>query len=110
MPGSFYEQLALEYLERRDTLLRILEETGFESNPTRGAYYVMADVSHLGTGDDVEVANRLTKDVGVAVVPGSSFYQDPRDGRCQVRFAFCKKEDTLAEAERRLSRLGPRRT
>ena len=56
MPESFYEQLALEYLERRDTLLRILEETGFESNPTRGAYYVMADVSHLGMGDDVEVA------------------------------------------------------
>jgi histidinol-phosphate/aromatic aminotransferase/cobyric acid decarboxylase-like protein len=50
MPESFYEQLALEYLERRDTLLRILEETGFESNPTRGAYYVMADVSHLGMG------------------------------------------------------------
>ena len=80
MPESFYEQLALEYLERRDTLLRILEETGFESNPTRGAYYVMADVSHLGMGDDVEVANRLTKDVGVAVVPGSSFFSRPELG------------------------------
>ena len=102
MPESFYEQLALEYLERRDTLLRILEETGFESSPTRGAYYVMADVSHLGMGDDVEVANRLTKDVGVAVVPGSSFFSRPELGSHLVRFAFCKKVETLEEAGARL--------
>jgi aminotransferase len=102
MPESFYEQLALEYLERRDTLLRILEETGFESNPTRGAYYVMADVSHLGMGDDVEVANRLTKDVGVAVVPGSSFFSRPELGTHLVRFAFCKRLETLEEAGARL--------
>ena len=102
MPESFYERLALEYLERRDTLLRILEETGFESNPTRGAYYVMADVSHLGIGDDVEVANRLTTDVGVAVVPGSSFFSRPELGAHLVRFAFCKKVETLEEAGARL--------
>ncbi|HJU57379.1 MAG TPA: aminotransferase class I/II-fold pyridoxal phosphate-dependent enzyme [Actinomycetota bacterium] len=102
MPESFYEQLALEYLERRDTLLRILEETGFRADPPRGAYYVMADVSHLGLGDDVEVARHLTKEVGVAVVPGSSFFARPQRGRHLVRFAFCKKLETLEEAGERL--------
>ncbi len=80
MPESYYERTALEYLERRDTLLRILAETGFEADPVRGAYYVMADVSHLDMGDDVEVARRLTEDVGVAVVPGSSFFSRPELG------------------------------
>jgi len=102
MPQSFYDQVAQEYLERRDTLLRILDETGFESNPTRGAYYVMADVSHLGLGDDVEVAMHMTTEVGVAVVPGSSFFGEPEMGRHLVRFAFCKKLETLEEAGARL--------
>jgi aspartate/methionine/tyrosine aminotransferase len=102
MPRSFYDQVAREYLERRDTLLRILDETGFESNPTRGAYYVMADVSHLGLGDDVEVAMHMTTEVGVAVVPGSSFFEEPEMGRHLVRFAFCKKLETLEEAGARL--------
>ncbi len=102
MPESFYDRLALEYLERRDTLLRIFAETGFESHPTRGAYYVMADVSHVGLGDDVEVAHRLTEEVGVAVVPGSSFFSRPELGRHLVRFAFCKRIETLEEAGARL--------
>ena len=102
MPQSFYDEVAREYLERRDTLLRILDETGFESNPTRGAYYVMADVSHLGLGDDVEVAMHMTKEVGVAVVPGSSFFSRPELGKHLVRFAFCKKLETLEEAGARL--------
>ena len=102
MPQSFYDRVAQEYLERRDTLLRILDETGFESNPARGAYYVMADVSHLGLGDDVEVAMHMTKVVGVAVVPGSSFFERPDVGRHLVRFAFCKKLETLEEAGARL--------
>ncbi len=102
MPQSFYDEVAREYLERRDTLLRILDETGFESNPTRGAYYVMADVSHLGLGDDVEAAMQITKEVGVAVVPGSSFFSRPELGKHLVRFAFCKKLETLEEAGARL--------
>jgi len=102
MPESYYERIAEEYLERRDTLMRILAETGFEANPPAGAYYVMADVSHLGKGDDVEVANHLTKDVGVAVVPGSSFFSRPELGAHLVRFAFCKKIETLNEAGERL--------
>ena len=102
MPVSYYERTAHEYLERRDTLMRILAETGFGASPPAGAYYVMADVSHLGKGDDVEVANHLTKDVGVAVVPGSSFFSRPELGAHLIRFAFCKKIETLEEAGRRL--------
>jgi len=102
MPSSYYERTALEYLERRDTLMRILAETGFEASPPAGAYYVMADVSHLGLGDDVRVAHHLTKEVGVAVVPGSSFFSRPELGAHLVRFAFCKKLETLEEAGERL--------
>jgi aminotransferase len=58
----------------------------------------------------VAFARHLVEQIGVAVVPGSSFYQDPAHGRRQVRFAFCKKEETLAEAERRLAKLAPRAT
>jgi len=102
MPESYYERTALEYLERRDALMKILAETGFDASPPAGAYYVMADVSHLGMGDDVEVAHHLTKDVGVAVVPGSSFFSGPELGAHLVRFAFCKRLETLEEAGRRL--------
>jgi aminotransferase len=65
----------------------------------------MTDISGLGWDHDIEFARHLVERVGVAVVPGSSFYQDPASGRRQVRFAFCKKESTMAEAERRLARL-----
>jgi aminotransferase len=102
MPSSYYERTAREYLERRDTLMRILGETGFEASPPAGAYYVMADVSHLGMGDDVKIAHHLTKDVRVAVVPGSSFFSEPKLGAHLVRFAFCKKIETLEEAGERL--------
>ncbi|HET7235707.1 MAG TPA: aminotransferase class I/II-fold pyridoxal phosphate-dependent enzyme [Actinomycetota bacterium] len=102
LPESYYERTAIEYLERRDALMKILAETGFRADPPAGAYYVMADASHLGMGDDVEVAHRLTKDVGVAVVPGSSFFSRPELGAHLVRFAFCKRLETLEEAGRRL--------
>ncbi len=102
LPEAFYARQAEEYRERRDLLMRILSETGFEAEAPQGAYYVMADVSHLGFADDVEAATRLTKDAGVAVVPGSSFFSRPELGRHLVRFAFCKKLETLEEAGRRL--------
>ena len=102
MPESYYEQTSVAYLERRDTLMRILGSTGFEASPPAGAYYVMADVSHLGLGDDVAVAHHLTKNVGVAVVPGSSFFSRAELGAHLVRFAFCKKLETLEEAGERL--------
>jgi aminotransferase len=65
----------------------------------------MTDISVFGYENDVEFARFLVKDIGVAVVPGSSFYHDPELGRAQVRFTFCKKDETLAAAEERLQKL-----
>ena len=68
----------------------------------------MTEIDGLGWDDDVAFARHLVEEIGIAVVPGSSFYNDPADGRRQVRFAFCKKDETLDEAARRLARLMPR--
>ena len=108
LPDEYYRALADGYTRRRDRLVPILQKAGFRTHVPRGAYYVMTEIDALGWDDDVAFARHLVEDVGVAVVPGSSFYHDPADGRRQVRFAFCKKEETLAEAERRLSKLKPR--
>jgi len=104
-PQSYYEKLAGDYTVRRERLLKILTAAGFTVFKPRGAYYIMTDISGFGFPDDVAFAKFLVEKVGVAVVPGSSFYNDARDGATQVRFTFCKKETTLAAAEERLSRL-----
>jgi aminotransferase len=109
LPDPYYRELQAAYLRRRDRLLGILDRAGFGVYRPRGAYYVMTEIGPLGWDDDVAFARHLVSEIGVAVVPGSSFYDDPADGRRQVRFAFCKKDETLAEAERRLARLGARR-
>jgi len=108
LPASYYAALAEGYARRRDRLLPLLERSGFRVYRPAGAYYVMTEIDALGWDDDVAFARHLVEEVGVAVVPGSSFYNDPGDGRRQVRFAFCKKDETLDEAGRRLERLAPR--
>lgn len=105
LPASYYESLANGYRLRRDRLLPVLTEAGFRCFRPRGAYYVMTDISGFGFADDVTFTKHLVKEVGVAAVPGSSFYNDPRDGAKQVRFAFCKRDETLDEAGRRLKKL-----
>ena len=87
---------------RRDRLLGILEPAGFRCYTPRGAYYIMTDIGEFGFPDDVAFARHLVTDVGVAAVPGSSFYRDPASGRTKLRFCFCKKEETLTAAEDRL--------
>jgi aspartate/methionine/tyrosine aminotransferase len=104
-PQSYYEKLARDYSVRRERLLKILSAAGFKVYKPLGAYYIMTDISSFGYPNDVAFAKFLVEKVGVAVVPGSSFYNDARDGATQVRFTFCKKEATLAAAEERLSRL-----
>ncbi len=104
-PQSYYDQMAAGYATRRARLLGILGEAGFRVFKPRGAYYVMTDISRFNYPDDVSFAKFLVEKIGVAVVPGSSFYNDPKDGARQVRFTFCKKESTLAAAEERLARL-----
>ena len=105
LPAEYYAKLAEGYRVRRDHLIPALVEAGFKCFRPRGAYYVMTDVSAFGFPDDVSFARYLVQDIGVATVPGSSFYRDPRDGARQVRFAFCKKPETLDEAARRLAKL-----
>jgi aspartate/methionine/tyrosine aminotransferase len=84
----------------------VLVESGFKpiAKPA-GAYYVMCDISGFGFRTDTDFAQWLVEKGGVATVPGSSFYSDPRDGHGQVRFAFCKKLETLRAAADKLRAL-----
>ncbi len=114
-PQSYYEQLAVTYGKKRERLLKILETAGFTVYKPRGAYYIMTDISRFdfpsddprfaAESKDVAFAKYLVQEIGVACVPGSSFYNDPQDGAAQVRFTFCKKEETLAAAEVRFAKL-----
>ncbi len=105
LPAEYYAKLAEGYRVRRDHLMPALTAAGFQCFRPRGAYYVMTNISAFGFKDDVSFAKYLVQEIGVACVPGSSFYRDPRDGAGQVRFAFCKKPETLDEAARRLAKL-----
>ncbi len=105
-PESYYTGLAAHYQTRRDALVTILERHHFTTYQPSGAYYIMTDISAFGFADDVEFARYLVKDVGVAAVPGSSFYKSGA-GRTKLRFCFCKKDETLAEADRRMDLLVP---
>jgi aspartate/methionine/tyrosine aminotransferase len=105
LPDEYYAHLAGEYVERRDLMLGILEGAGFKTYKPYGAYYIMTDCSSLGYEDDVTAARALTETVGVASVPGSSFYSKPDMGRTKLRFSFCKKLETLHAAGERLARL-----
>jgi aspartate/methionine/tyrosine aminotransferase len=103
LPASYYDEMRTDYAERRDVMLRVLAESGFEvGSQPEGAYYVMADCSHLGLGDDVATARHLVEEVGVAAVPGSSFVEQSADGAHLLRFAFCKRVETLEAAGERL--------
>jgi aspartate/methionine/tyrosine aminotransferase len=105
LPETYYQKLCTEYLRRRDRMLGVLEEAGFKCFKPRGAYYIMTDISDFAFANDVEFTRHLVKEIGVAVVPGSSFYSDPSSGSRQVRFTFCKTDATLDEAARRLGKL-----
>jgi len=113
LPQSYYDNLAATYAKKRARLLSILEKSGFTVYKPRGAYYIMTDISRFHFDEakypaesrDVSFAKYLVEHIGVACVPGSSFYNDPQDGASQVRFTFCKKEETLAAAEARFANL-----
>ena len=105
LPDTYYRELAARYLVRRDRLIGVLERTGFRCFTPAGAYYVMTDVSAFGFADDVVFTRYLVEEIGVAAVPGSSFYRNPMQNRGLLRFCFCKRDETLDEAARRLARL-----
>lgn len=106
LPPEFYLSLAGEYRGRREILCGALDRAGFRLTPPDGAYYVLADFSALSDLDDVAFSQWLTRRHGVAPVPGSSFYSRAEMGRRIVRFAFCKTDEMLEEAARRLEGIG----
>jgi aminotransferase len=100
---SYYGELRDMYERKCGLLLLPLLEAGFKAHRPQGAYYVMADFTGLGfEGDDRAFALHMTKDVGVAPVPGSSFYNHAEAGSRFVRLTFSKSDETLAEAARRI--------
>ena len=105
LPDAYYANLARMYRAKRDRFVRGLQEAGLECRAPDGAYYVMADFSRFPFEDDWTFAMYLVEKIGVATVPGSSFYGNPADGARYVRFMFSKKDDTLEEALRRLEPL-----
>ncbi len=108
LPPSYYAGLSAGYRRRRDLLCAALTRGGFRLTPPEGAYYVLADYSAISDLPDTEFARWLVVEHGVASGPGSSFFHRPDPGRRIVRFAFCKTDEVLLEAARRLERLGAR--
>lgn len=104
-PDSYFIELARSYTQKRDLLAGILENAGFKCYLPGGAYYIMCDISGFGFKDDVAFCKHLVEDIGVAAVPGSSFFSHPEDGRQLVRFCFAKKPETLQAAAERFQRL-----
>lgn len=103
--ADYFNHLAMDYRARRSVLVDALTEAGFEFSVPEGAYYILSDFSKLSDEDDVTFAKWMTKEVGVAAVPGSSFYHDRKLGRSLIRFAFCKKFETMRRAAARLATL-----
>jgi len=99
---DYYETMRNEYRARRDVLMQGLTAAGFGARPPQGAYYVLADFSALSDEDDTSFSRRLAREGGVAPVPGSSFFSEADRGRSLVRFAFCKRLETLERAAERL--------
>jgi len=108
MPESYYAKLAAFYQHKRDIICAELAKVGFVPFTPKGAYYVLTDISAFGARDDTEFAIRLVNEIGVATVPGSSFYSTNELGRGKIRFAFCKTEETLRRAVERLEGIGIR--
>jgi aspartate/methionine/tyrosine aminotransferase len=105
LPESYYKELAILYQEKRDSLLEILDKIGIPYSIPKGAYYVLADISRFGYKTDTEFVLYLIKEIGVAVVPGSSFFSQPEKASKFIRFCFSKKPETLAAAGDRLLKL-----
>jgi aspartate/methionine/tyrosine aminotransferase len=109
LPDAYYATLREAYQARRDLLLPLLEQAGFRAFRPRGAYYILTECAHFlerfGLPDDTAFAMYLVREVGVATVPGSSFYAHPEFGRTKIRFCFPKTDDVLLDAGRRLAKL-----
>jgi aspartate/methionine/tyrosine aminotransferase len=109
LPDPYYTALRTAYQARRDLLRGLLDRAGFKTFDPQGAYYILTECAHFlerfGLPDDTAFAMHLVKEVGVATVPGSSFYAHPELGRTKIRFCFPKTDDVLLEAGQRLQKL-----
>jgi aspartate/methionine/tyrosine aminotransferase len=103
--ADYYQGLCADYREKRDFLVRELLRIGFEVQSPAGAYFVCADFRGFGFDDDQRFVRHLIEHAGVAAIPPSVFYDHPEHGRTYVRFAFCKKRETLEAAVNRLEKL-----
>ncbi len=106
LPLTYYEQLRADYTRRRDLFLGYLDQAGLRYTTPNGAYYVMIDISDFGFSDDTEFCYWMVKEIGVAAVPGSSFFHEPVNHL--IRLHFAKDEGTLREVGERLARLNER--
>ncbi len=107
-PDEYYVNLRDNYQGKRDAMIAVLEQAGFTVYKPSGAYYIMTDISNFGFENDLVFARYLVDEIGVATVPGSSFYKHPEFGKQKIRFCFCKKPETLALASELLSQLKAR--
>jgi aminotransferase len=105
-PESYYVELQATYTAKRTLFLDYLKRSGLRFTEPEGAYYVLVDISELGFGKDQDCADWLCRTIGVAGVPGSSFFPEPRHD--QLRLHFAKREETLHAAGERLLRLPQR--
>ena len=105
---EYYNEIAMEYRERRDLMVTALHEAGFHFSAPEGSYYVLADFTGISDLRGVKFAMWLAKEVGVATVPGTSFYHSSKLGTNVTRFAFCKKKETLERAAERLAGIAAR--
>jgi aminotransferase len=106
--ADYYNHMALDYRARRDVMVSALADAGFIFCVPEGAYYVLADFSALSSKSDRVFAQWMAKEIGVVPVPGSSFFHEKASGRGLVRFAFCKRIETLEEASYRLRNMRAR--
>ena len=107
LPPAYYDRMVLDYAVKRDMMAEACRTAGMEPFVPQGSYYMLADVNRLGMKDDYDAARVLLEQAGIAVIPGSSFYADPKDGRQQIRLCYAKKMPDLEEACRRLRAFKP---
>ncbi|MCU0542628.1 MAG: aminotransferase class I/II-fold pyridoxal phosphate-dependent enzyme [Oscillatoriaceae cyanobacterium Prado104] len=105
LPITYYEELARIYQEKRDFLIQILDDANIEYFVPKGAYYILATIKGFDRQTDIDFTNYLIKEIGVAVVPGSSFFSQPDKGNQLIRFCFSKTSETLNSARERLLEL-----
>lgn len=104
-PRSYYTELAAMYHQKRTLLTQTLDQVGIRYFMPKGAYYILADISNFGYANDIDFTYHLIRDIGVVVVPASSFFSQPEMGASLIRFCFSKTPETLSAARERLLKL-----